>query len=84
MNSIELKEILMAEGYNSKHFSFDRRSPPLEGYILEMTGPRWTVFYFERGSTRDIANFESEYDACDYLYEKIKEGYGSVVRPIAH
>jgi hypothetical protein len=84
MNVTELAERLKRESYNQFWYSFDRDVPPLEGYILELVDARWTVFYFERGATRDLANFESEIDACDFLYQRMKEAFGSAAGRARH
>jgi hypothetical protein len=84
MNMLELTQRLKQEGYDQRWYSFDRDAPPLEGYILEKIGERWTVFYTERGGIRDIANFESEYHACDYFYERMQKAYASVLGRTKH
>ena len=84
MNVVELADLLESDGYDRRWYSFDRKNPPIEGYILERVGARWTVFYFERGDTRDVANFENESDACDFFYQRMKEGFGSTLGRIKH
>jgi len=81
MKTIELADLLKREGYDHRWYSFDRAAPPIEGYILESVHGRWIIFYFERGETRDIANFELESDACDYLYRRMQQVYGPKTDP---
>ena len=75
----ELKDRLVNEGYKRSWYSFGRHEPPLDGYILEQISSTWTVFYFERGRTRQIASFENESDACNWFYERVREEFASVV-----
>jgi hypothetical protein len=84
MNMLELRHRLERDGYDQRWYSFDREAPPLEGFILEKVGERWIVFYTERGEIRDIANFENEFDACDYFYEKMQKAFGSTVGRAKH
>jgi hypothetical protein len=84
MNATELADRLKREGYDRRWYSFAREAPPLEGFILEKVRERWTVFYFERGETRDIANFESEYDACEFFYKRMYDDFGSALSRRRH
>ena len=81
MNLSELRDALERDGYDRRWYSFDPFSHPLEGYTLEHNARRWTMFYTERGETRDIASFESEFDACKFFYERMREGYASALKP---
>ena len=84
MNAVELANLLKCDGYDHRWYSFDRENPPLEGYILEKVVERWIVFYFERGDMRDIASFENESDACEYFYQRMKEGFASTLGRVRH
>ena len=84
MKVVELAETLKREGYSPRWYSFDLSSPPFDGFILEKVGERWTVSYSERGYTRDIANFESESDACFFFLKNMQHEYGSVVGKSTH
>jgi hypothetical protein len=67
----ELKDRLHREGYDHRWFSFSSSDLPVEGYILEKQNPFWVVLYFERGETRQLASFESEFDACEWFYQRV-------------
>jgi hypothetical protein len=41
---------------------------PNEAYCLEKTGCKWHVYYSERGSRTGLKSFDSEEEACDYLF----------------
>jgi hypothetical protein len=84
MNKIELEDLLKCEGYDRRWYSFDREIPPVEGFILEKIGLRWTVLFFERGDTRDVANFESEFDACEFFYKRMQQEFGSTLGRVRH
>ena len=84
MNAAELKDLLESEGYAHRWYSFDRGEPPIDGYILEKVAERWTVFYFERGESRNIASFESESDASEFFYHRMREDFGSTVDRVKH
>lgn len=43
-----------------------------EMYCLVKDGTRWEVYYAERGQKVDLEVFESEEDACTYLYDILK------------
>lgn len=84
MNIAELAQVLEREGYSPSWYSFDKNSPPVDGYILDKEDGRWRVFYFERGTTREIAAFESEAKACEFFYEKMKKGFSSALNGARH
>jgi hypothetical protein len=84
MNVEELSDLLRRDGYARRWYSFDREYPPFDGYVLEKVGERWTVFYCERGDARDIANFESEADACEYFFQEMQRVYGSTLQRTPH
>ena len=84
MKTAELEEILVREGYDHHWYSFDRERPPIDGFILEKVEGRWTIYYFERGATREIARFESEFDACEFFYRRMHEDFGSAVGRAKH
>ena len=43
-----------------------------EVYCLVNDGKRWEVYYAERGEKLDLEVFESEDDACTYLYDILR------------
>jgi hypothetical protein len=40
---------------------------------LEKQHRFWVVLYFERGETRQLASFESEFDACEWFYQRVSK-----------
>jgi hypothetical protein len=73
MNRQELARRLTSEGFLSDLYSLDGGFPALlEGFILKTTGARWTVEYYERGTTRTLAEYPTEGEACEFLYETLK------------
>jgi hypothetical protein len=77
MGLAELRSQLENDGFDRHLYSFDRLSPPMEGYILEKLGDRWIIFYTERGLFRDIANFLYEGDACDFFLHTMRRAFCS-------
>ena len=44
--------------------------------ILEKYSGQWQYYYYdEKGNTRDLRHFTSEAEACQYLYDILKEEY---------
>ena len=74
MNRDELARRLLREGFRSDLCSLDGGFPPLlEGFMLKKSSGRWTVEYYERGMTRTLAEYSTEEEACEYLYETLKD-----------
>lgn len=71
MNKIELKKKLEAENYNVNNYCLNG-SLIMEGHCLDVRNDIWCTYYFERGVEFELECFNSEFDACDRLYEKIK------------
>lgn len=73
MNRDDLARRLAEEGFRSDLYSLDGGFPALlEGYILRGVGNRWTVEYYERGTTRILAQYVNEDEACEGLYQRLK------------
>jgi len=73
MNRTQLIELIRRLNIDRRSYSFDRKEPPEEGYVLEHVGSRSVVYYFERGGVRNVADFESDFDACDFFYEQLRK-----------
>lgn len=74
MNRNDLAHRLASEGFRSDLYSLDGGFPALlEGYVLRSSGGRWTVDYYERGTTRTVAEYASEEAACQRMYEILKD-----------
>lgn len=70
MRRHELKLKLIENGVPDDMYSLEGGHPN-EAYCLNKNGPVWEVYYSERGIKTGLRQFESEEQACDYLYESI-------------
>jgi hypothetical protein len=70
VNRGALRDALGAAGVRSDAYCFDS-SMPTEQYCLNYDGRVWEAFYGERGLKTSLQTFETESDACDYLYQLI-------------
>jgi hypothetical protein len=73
MNRRELALALNQQRISSDLYALDGSWTTLanDGYLLAHTRDAWIVQYFERGATRELARFDSESAACDYLYQRL-------------
>lgn len=71
MKIAELKQILEKEKYNPHSYSLNGIKP-YECYCLEESYGTFYVFYYERGNRLDERAFKSEDEACEYLYDLLK------------
>jgi hypothetical protein len=73
MNRKELVEKLAAAGVPPGYVSTDGDWTKLnsEGYVLRKSGTDWVVEYFERGGTTERGRFDSEAEACEYIYGRL-------------
>lgn len=71
MNKVELQERLKSENYNTESYCLNGNTL-MEGHCLDDRGEVWCTYYFERGVEFEFETFDSEADACNRLYEKIK------------
>lgn len=72
MNRVELIEKLKNAGVKSQYYSLYGKIVN-DAFILEQTVGKWNVYYFERGSKDMEQSFESESDACNYIYNILKD-----------
>lgn len=68
MNRNELKDLLEREGISDSSFTFDPDSAD-EQYVLATETGGWTVYYAERGLRSGERNFDTEDEACTFLFE---------------
>lgn len=74
MNRQELAKRLQNEGFRSDLYSLDGELPSLlEGFILNKTGGRWIIEYYERGMRRMLGEYPTEEDACDSFYQTLND-----------
>ena len=73
MNKKELKEKLDSLGINENFYSLVGDLLP-DRVILYNSYNDWLVFYFdERGNRNDEQTFNSENEACQYIYNCFKK-----------
>lgn len=61
--------------------SFQGDFPP-DAHCITRVGHKWEVYYSERGQKTDRVFFDSEHEACEYLFsiaKKIEELYQNCI-----
>ncbi len=71
MKREELYAVLREKGIPKDAVSF-QGGLPNESFCLAHTGT-WEVYYSERGKKSGLKEFDTEEDACEYLYKLLKE-----------
>lgn len=72
MNKKELEKKLKRTGVPKHYYNLEEKGRNDERFCLERLGDKWEVYFAERGAktTREI--FDSEEEACLFLYEKLR------------
>jgi len=68
MNRAELENILRDRKVSPLAYSLGGGLPN-EKYTLDQIGPKWSVYYSERGQRNGERDFDSEDEACRYLLD---------------
>jgi hypothetical protein len=63
----ELVARLIRENVPSDSYSLDGGLPN-DRYCLQQTFDGWEIYYTEMGKRYDVRHFNTEVEACDYLY----------------
>ena len=79
MNKEELGKILIKLGVEPRNYTLN--GPPYKdsSWVLESKfnlmkfSNIWSVFNFERGVIYDKKSFDTEDEACNYIYQKLKK-----------
>lgn len=71
----DLKRIIL-DSYPLDLVEFENEYPN-ESYCIRRTIGQWEVYYSEKGQKTDLAKFDLESDACEYLLAKLRKGYNS-------
>ncbi|MBE6048065.1 MAG: hypothetical protein E7213_06650 [Clostridium sp.] len=73
MNIDELDEILEKEKIPySWYYIYGPQYTKEQKTCIEKRKDKWYVFYFERGIESDVKIFNTENDACEELYNRMK------------
>jgi hypothetical protein len=81
VNRQRLKELVAAEHVRDDAYSVEG-GLPFERYVLSVVEGGWAVYYSERGERTGLRTFDTEDEACSYLFEQLvrdpttREGYG--------
>jgi len=70
MKREELRRLLAANGVRDDAYELSGGDVD-EAYVLGKERGRWVVFYSERGLRSGVQRFQSEDEACRYLYEEL-------------
>lgn len=94
MDRKRLRQLAEREGIEDDSYSLDGGLPS-ERYVLEITEGGWNVYYSERGLRTAQRHFQTESEACEYLFEKLladrttrkdfrgrRPGYPSSLNPV--
>jgi len=78
MNKQELEQDLITLGIGTENYTLN--GPPYKdsSWVLEAVDTKksvsmWRVFNFERGKRYDEVTFNTEDEACAYIFEKLKK-----------
>lgn len=72
MTRVELSEKLKNAEVKPQYYSLYGKLVN-DAFIMEKIGETWNVYYFERGSKDMEQNFKSENEACEYIYNILKD-----------
>lgn len=75
MNKIQLREVFIEKKIQKDIYSLEGGLPN-ECYCLNKEKNKWEVYYSERGVKSQIVQFDTEEEACDYLYNTVIEMIG--------
>ena len=70
MSESEFAARIKEEGISPDLYSIEQLKD--ETLCLRKVFDRWEVFYYERGSERNLKTFYTKSDAYSYLYDKVK------------
>jgi hypothetical protein len=75
VNTAQLQTRLRKEGFNPVNYSIEGPPPPYEGLILSRAGNVWKIEHFERGVRRELESIANEDQACERMYELLKQHF---------
>jgi len=70
VNKVELLKKFSEKNVSEDVYSLERGLPN-EKYCSSNENSKWQVYYSERGVKCQIREFNTEEDACEYLYNKV-------------
>ncbi len=73
MNVNELRKNLKKAGVSDFLYNLDNRGRNDERFCLEYIEGKWNVYYSERGVKTTNLLFETESEACEYMYNELVE-----------
>lgn len=71
MNTQELKKILCANKVPSRLYNLEGKGRNDERFCLENKGDKWSVYFAERGIKTINKMFDTEDEACKYIYKEL-------------
>lgn len=75
MNVLELKALLVAEGFDPAVYSINGSLPEYEGLILRRMGADWVIEHYERGVRRQLEVLTSEDEACRKMHTLLSKHF---------
>jgi hypothetical protein len=70
MNRQELHALARREGIRDDAYSFEG-GLPFERLVMTAEAGGWVVYYSERGLRTGLRGFDTEDEACQYLWERL-------------
>ncbi len=80
MNRKKLAKILLSEGFPPYSFEFGNLWPLDDAFTIREGLHGWHVKYAERGQIRNCGTFDSENDACNFLYMEMVDAWPEELR----
>lgn len=71
MNVNELRNILKKSGVSDFLYNLDYKGRDDERLCLDYIDGKWNVYYLERGVKTTNLFFETESEACEYIYNHL-------------
>ncbi|MQB02342.1 MAG: hypothetical protein GEU78_19310 [Actinobacteria bacterium] len=68
MDRYQLRNFLDREGISRNAYAFGRPGRDEQSVLSPIEGG-WTVYYWERGLKTSVKEFETEDEACRYLFD---------------
>lgn len=71
MNKSELKRMLEQADVPQEMYNLDECGRDDEKFCMIQYGKKWNIFFSERGIKTTNESFETEEDACDFIYHQL-------------
>ena len=73
MKKGELKKTLIQNGVPEDLYNLDETGRNDERFCLEKRADKWHVYFMERGIKTTNEKFDSEEEACQFIYQQLSD-----------